>query len=175
MTPPVTAPAPPRRTRPGSRAVWLAAVAVVVVVSLVTGCSAASGSAGALPDPPAGVSAPEEYAFGDDVAARDLDAWGPVYDALVEDVDEERLRALPLVLDADADEAVVRDTYENELVGSRKWDTMSLHPIADGAWSQGWVSPDGRDALVLVGLEPEPGENRVPLTVLTTLPDKTSD
>ncbi|PUB24858.1 hypothetical protein C8K30_108115 [Promicromonospora sp. AC04] len=151
------------------RAAWL--VTAGLVVGLVTACSTPPPS-GAVPARPAGVEAPDEYAFGDDVAARDLRAWGPVYDALVEEVDEERLRNLPLVLDADVDVAEVRDAYQSELVGVRGWDAMPEQPTVDDAWAQGWTSPDGQDALVLVGLEPRSGETHVPLTVLTTLPDE---
>ena len=106
------------------------------------------------------------------VASRDLRAWGPVYDALVEEVDEELLRNLPLVLDTAVDVAEVRDAYDSELVGVRGWDAMPEQPTVDEAWAQGWTSPDGQDALVLVGLEPRTGETHVPLTVLTTLPDE---
>jgi hypothetical protein len=121
---------------------------------------------------PHGVEAPEEYAFGDDVAARDLDAWAPVHDALVEVVDQERLRNLPLVLDAGVDVTAVRDAYDGELVGARGWDVMPEQPTVDEAWAYGWTSPDGQDVLVLVGLEARSGETHVPLTVLTTLPDE---
>jgi hypothetical protein len=144
----------------------------------VAGLTACTGSSpsdapGALPALPDGVTAPEEYAFGDDVAARDLRAWGPVYDALATEVDEERLRTVPLVLDAEIDVAAVRDAYDDELAGARGWDALPQEP-GDEAWAQGWLSPDGQDALVLVGLEPRSGETHVPLTVVTTLPDEAS-
>lgn len=35
---------------------------------------------------------------------------------------------------------------------------------ADDAWAHGWISPDGRDVLVLVALEPGTEETVVPLT-----------
>lgn len=123
---------------------------------------------------PPGVTAPDEYAFGDDVASRDLRASGPVHDVLVEEVDADRLRNLPLVLEVDADVAAVRDAYADELVG-RGWTSMPDLPAGDDAWTQGWISADGRDALVLVALDPEEGEAHVPLTVLTTLPDEVAD
>jgi hypothetical protein len=169
MTSRLLLPVPPRRTRPGARRAVLATA--VLVVGLVTGCSAPQ-EPGAVPALPSGVTAPEEYAFGDDVASRDLRASGPVYDALAEEVDEERMRNLPLVLETDADVAAVRDAYGDELVGVRGWETMQGLPEPDEAWVEGWISADGDDALVLVGLEPRPDETHVPLTVLTTLPDE---
>ncbi len=123
---------------------------------------------------PPGVTAPDEYAFGDDVASRDLRASGPVHDVLVEEVDADRLRNLPLVLEVDADVAAVRGAYADELVG-RGWTSMPDLPAGDDAWTQGWISADGRDALALVALDPEEGEAHVPLTVLTTLPDEVAD
>ena len=171
MTPPLPGPVPTRPRQVAHGATWL--VGAALGVGLLTGCGSPPPS-GALPGMPPGVQAPEEYAFGDDVASRDLRASSPVYDALTEEVDEERLRNLPLVLDVDADVAAVRDTYADELVG-RGWTVMPELPAVDGAWTEGWTSPDGRDALVLVGLEPGPGETHVPLTVLTTLPDEVAD
>ncbi|WP_285106522.1 hypothetical protein [Promicromonospora sp. MEB111] len=156
--------------RPGARdAAHL--VTAVLAVGLVAACSTPP-PAGALPGMPPGVTAPDEYAFGDDVASRDLRASGPVYDALAQEVDDERLRNLPLVLEVDADVAAVRDAYDTELAGERGWSALADLPAADGAWTEGWISADGRDALVLVGLEPRAGETHVPLTVLTTLPDE---
>ncbi len=99
---------------PAPRAAWVATA--VLVTGLMAACSAPPPS-GAVPAMPPGVTAPDEYAFGDEVASRDLDAWGPVYDAIAEEVDEERRRNLPLVLDADVDVAEVRDAYDSELVG----------------------------------------------------------
>lgn len=176
-------PVPRRRARsdlrPSARrpTAWLpaAVLAALLVAGLVTACTGPppSDGPGALPAPPDGVTAPAEYAFGDDVAARDLRAWGPVYDALATEVDEERLRTVPLVLDTGVDVTEVRDAYDGELAGDRRWEPLSAQPGA-GAWAQGWTSPDGDDALVLVGLEPRSGETHVPLTVVTTLPDEAS-
>jgi hypothetical protein len=144
----------------------------VLVTGLMTACTGAPPEPpGALPAMPDGVTAPEEYAFGDDVAARDLRATDPVYYALAAEVDRERLRTLPLVLDTAVDVAAVRDAYDDELAGARGWDALPLQP-GDDAWAQGWLSPDGEDTLALVGLEPGAGETHVSLTVLTTLPDE---
>ncbi len=145
----------------------------VLVAALLAACSTPPPP-GTLPDMPSGVTAPDEYAFGDDVASRDLRASGPVHDVLVEEVDAEKLRSLPLVLEVDVDAAAVRDAYADELVG-RGWASMPDLPAGDDAWTQGWISADGRDVLVLVGLEPEAGEAHVPLTVLTTLPDEAAE
>lgn len=147
-------------------------VAPLVAVLLVAGtaaCAAPAASA-AVPDAPPGVQAPDEYAFGDEVASRDLRAWGPVHDELAADVGKERLHSLPLVLDAAADVAAVRDAYGSDLAEAG-WAVLPEQPAtSDGAWAHGWTSPDERDVLVLVALDPRPGETHVPLTVLTTLP-----
>lgn len=170
-------PAPSTARRPGARPVAGRAAGRFATAALVAGllaaCTGPSGEPGALPALPDGVTAPAEYAFGDDVAARDLRAWGPVYDALAMDLDEERLRTVPLVLDTTVDVVTVQDAYAGELTGARGWEPLPQEP-GDEAWAQGWASPDGDDALVLVGLEPRPGETRVPLTVVTTLPDVAS-
>ncbi|MEV0952445.1 hypothetical protein [Promicromonospora sp. NPDC050249] len=151
---------------------WLPTV--VLVAGLMTACAGApSDPPGTLPAMPDGVTVPEEYAFGDDTAARDLRATDPVYYALAEQVDRDRLRTLPLVLETAVDVADVRVAYDDELAGARGWDALPLQP-GDDAWAQGWLSPDGEDAFALVGLEPAPGETHVSLTVLTTLPDESS-
>ncbi|GAA2242984.1 hypothetical protein GCM10010413_52130 [Promicromonospora sukumoe] len=177
MTPRLPGPAPTRPLHVARGATRLASATrlagVALVVGVLAGCTPPPPS-GALPGMPPGVRAPEEYAFGDDVAGRDLRASGPVHDALSEEVDDERLRNLPLVLDVDVDPAAVRDAYADELVG-RGWTAMPELPDVDEAWTEGWTSPDGRDAFVLVGLEPRPDETHVPLTVLTTLPDEVDD
>lgn len=146
----------------------------VLVTGLMTACAGTpSEPPGAVPAMPDGVTAPEEYAFGDDMAARDLRATDPVYYALAEQVDRDRLYTRPLVLDTAVDVAAVRDAYDDELAGDRGWDALPLEP-GDDAWAQGWLSPDGEDAFALVGLEPGPGETHVSLTLLTTLPDEAS-
>lgn len=170
MTSRLFRPVLPRGTRPDARGT-AALAAAVLTVGLLTACSTPS-PAGALPGMPPGVTAPDEYAFGDDVASRDLRASGPVYDALAQKVDEEHLRNLPLVLEVEADVASVREAYGGVLAGERGWTALADLPAADGAWTEGWISADGRDALVLVGLDPRAGETHVPLTVLTTLPDE---
>lgn len=146
----------------------------VLVTGLMTACTGLSPSdPGVVPAMPDGVTAPEGYAFGDDVAARDLRATDPVYYALVAEIDRERLYSRPLVLETAVDVAAVRDAYDDELAGVRGWDALPLE-AGDDAWAQGWLSPDGEDAFALVGLEPGPGETHVSLTLLTTLPEEAS-
>ena len=163
----------PRPVRPRSARGASRLATAALVAGLLAACSTPPPP-GVLPDMPPGVTAPDEYAFGDDVASRDLRASSPVHDALVQEVDAEKLRNLPLVLEVDADVTAVRDAYAAELAG-RGWTSMPDLPAGDDAWTQGWISADGRDALVLVGLEPEAGETYVPLTVLTTLPDEAAE
>ena len=123
-----------------------------------------------LPPWPAGVGRSEEYAFGDAVGARDLRAWGPVFDTLAERYGgEARLRVIHLTLQADADLAALRRRFDEEMIDRRRWRSATLETRLDGAWAHGYESSDGRDVLMLVALTPRPGETLVPFNVLTTI------
>ncbi|WP_162146101.1 twin-arginine translocation signal domain-containing protein [Inquilinus limosus] len=149
--------------------VLTAAAAVALVVGLVWDRSPPSELS--LPPWPAGVGRSDEYAFGDAVGARDLRAWGPVFDALAERYGgKARLRLIRLTLPADADLAALRRRFDEEMVDHRRWRAVTQEIPHGDAWAHGYESPDGRDVFMLVGIDPRPGETLVPLNVLTTIP-----
>jgi hypothetical protein len=156
------------RVRPGIS--WLAAVLVAAAAAGdPTDCRAQSSEL-TLPPLPPGVEKPAEYAFGDAVMSRDLRAWGPVFDELALRHGKTGLRVLHLTLAAAADVEAIRRGFDREMIEGRRWRPSTPKLSRSDAWAYGYQSLDGRDALVLVGLKPRPGEGLVPLNILTTLP-----
>ncbi|MGK9231348.1 hypothetical protein KXS07_06950 [Inquilinus limosus] len=121
-----------------------------------------------LPPWPPGVEEPEEYAFGDAVRSREVHTWLPVFDDLEDRYGKPTY--ISLVLDANADLAALRNRFDEEMIDRRRWRALAQQSTRLGAWTRGYESADGRDVFMLIGLVPHPGETRVPLVVLTTIP-----
>ncbi|MGI5218774.1 hypothetical protein [Nocardia sp. CA-290969] len=125
-----------------------------------------------MPTWPAGVEQPPEYSFGDAVAGRSQRAWGPVFDALAQRFGRERLEVGDYTLTAETGPDALRRELDAELVGQRGWRTMAPQTVPSDAWAFGYERPDGRHIVALIGLDARPGDTRVPLTVVTTFPQR---
>lgn len=156
-------------TRRRFRTWVLAAAAIIAGIALVVVMNRESPSAeSSLPEWPAGVEEPAEYAFGDEVASRDQRAWGPVFDQMEDD----DLRVVHLTVDASVDPGRIVGDLDREMVDERGWAGLTDQTTDPGTWTHGYQSPDGDDVLILVGLTPRDGDDLVPLTALTTLADR---
>ena len=143
-------------------------LASMLLALLLAGGSALA--ADALPPNPPGVSAPEEYSFGDVVAAKDWRAVSLVLDTLEDRFGEKSMRITIRNLDDAADPEAIKAYYMTHLPG---WIELELD--ADPrrqSWSFALVSPDQDQAFAVVALTPEAAgyTGKVPMSVLTNLP-----